>query len=138
MPSESGRYNVREIVHWLLPKNKRGQVRSAYSDNGDEEKKQADIRIRVAEAGLKELDLANRQGYLIPLDLIHECFGKVASALRKYGESIEKRLGREELLMFDATLDAAENALNKMFDDYNLREHADAVGPLEESSVDAG
>lgn len=69
-------------------------------------------RLRIANAKLKELELAERQLQLIPRTLIHERLSGFAAILRRAGDRLQSRFGREAKEMLDQALDDCDSTIS--------------------------
>jgi len=65
-------------------------------------------RYREAKANMIELDLAERQGQLVPLDQMHARLTRICSGLRRAGEVLQRRFGTEAWDILNDALDEAE------------------------------
>ena len=76
-------------------------------------------RFRHARAGLAELELQAKQGQFLPRQLVHECFGRVASLLRAAGDRLKKDYGPEALKILNEALEDALRAVGELCDEGN-------------------
>lgn len=73
-------------------------------------------RLRLAKAQLAELDLARKQGDLIPADTVSQGLAVVASRYRRLGERLAKKYGRDVGDAIDKMLDDALEDLEQTLD----------------------
>lgn len=120
MPGVSGRYDLSEILRWLLsdgPLRTRGDIESGPIDelvcgSGDSPNLE---RYRLARAQLAELELEQKRRAVFPRDMARSVLGRVASLWRRYGERLGKRHGPEEVVSFNETFTEAQRVIDDEF-----------------------
>lgn len=75
-------------------------------------------RFRMARAKIAELDLQERELFLIPRDKVHDGLGRLATILRGAGESLQRQFGKE-----------AQDIIDEALGDFD-RERADTFGDV--------
>ncbi len=119
-PGKPGRYELSAIVQWLRNAGPwRPYGRGDAPDDpllaaGDSPGLE---RYRLAKAALAELELAERQQSLLPVDKVREALLRWATLLRRMGERLGKRFGPEASRTVNDTLDECDRVLKDAFRD---------------------
>lgn len=110
MPGRPGSYKLGRISRWLRERNV-GPFRGEKTAEPGDPLLAAEVdspgleRYRLAKAALAELELEERKGSLIPLEKVRDMLGRWSSLIRRMGESLTKRFGKEAAELLNDTLD---------------------------------
>jgi hypothetical protein len=114
------RYSLREAVEWLRKHVWVPAVRPESDDplldGGDSSP--ALERYRAARASLAELELATRQGQLLPRAETHQAMARMSALIRTLGETFQRHgeiPGADAAQLLDATLDDFDRELQVLF-----------------------
>lgn len=72
-------------------------------------------RYRLARAAREELFLERDRGAWIPRDAVHAALAPFAAIIRRCGEVLQRKFGREAQQIVDSHLDRAAESLNRLF-----------------------
>lgn len=118
MPGKASAYDLREIVQWLRksgPWQPRGKIADAVGDDilleGGVGNSPALEKLRAAKAALAELDLQERRGTLISVEKSKEIGERWASKIKRMGERLGKRYGRDATADVNDTLEECRRDL---------------------------
>ncbi len=119
MPYEPGRYDLRQIIPWLIRRGKHAATPAGENEDpllavGDSPGLE---RYRLAKAELAELELQVRKGTLIPIDAVKDTISRWSALIRRMGESLAKRFGNEAAELLNETLVECRRVVPKGSDD---------------------
>jgi phage terminase Nu1 subunit (DNA packaging protein) len=80
-------------------------------------------RLRLAKAQLAEHELASKRAQVVPIDSAMRALSIVATRLRRMGERLTKRHGREVADEIDRTLTESQAELEAAFSDGSSNDH---------------
>lgn len=115
----------RGFVEWwvdraMQKRRRRETVASPSGDNGDPLLVAEGVaspaleKYRETRAALAELDLQERQRDLLPRQMVHEVFGRIASRLRDAGEQLGREHGSEAHEVLTEALDDSQRELGAL------------------------
>lgn len=109
-PRKGAHYNFPDVLQWRIEKLTvpKGMDPMLAGDNTP-----ALERYRYAAAQLKEIDVAERQGVVIPLDDMREILGQFAIILKGVGETLGKNFGKEAQQIVNEGVDEFQAGLEK-------------------------
>lgn len=99
-------YNLREVIQW-----REDRLRSANDDGLVGPDSPALERYRDEKAKLAQLDRFEREGKLLPRDLVHEKLGRLGLILRRAGEQLQRKYGPDAQQTLDEALDDFEREI---------------------------
>lgn len=109
MPGRNGAYKLQQVSRWLRNQNA-GPFRGSNKTEPSDPLLVADVdspgleRYRLAKAALAELELEERKGSLIPLEKVRDVLSRWSSLIRRMGESLSKRFGKDAAELLNETL----------------------------------
>ena len=117
MPGKSGAWDSKEIICWLRTK---GAWRPKLPSNDDplmvgDADSPALERYRLGRAKMVEMDLAEREGKLLDLDVMHMMHSRMAEINRRTGKNLEKEFGKRALEIFNDGFRNAEREADRVY-----------------------
>lgn len=141
MPGKPPRYDLQTIVQWLRkdgPWQPRGpQLRELIGDESlldGAADSPALEKLRAAKAALAELDLQERRGSLVSVERSKEIGLRWAALIKRLGERLGKRWGRDATTAVNDTLEECQRVLD---DGYAGPADADADAELVDTEREA-
>lgn len=114
-PLETGRYDIAAVSDWR-DKTLRRPPDPIDADPllGSDGDSPALEEYRRAKAALARLELAEREGKLVPVDELHGLLTEGAAVLRRAGETLSRRFGNEALQVLNEALAEAEGLIGRL------------------------
>ena len=113
-------YNASVIFKWALEKQNTGQELT-----DGESKSEAERRLKIAQADIKEIERAERRGDVVAMELVDGVLTTQEVMLRNLGENLERAFGPSCLQMYNGILQRVAEKSRAFIDDCCDQQHDD-------------
>jgi hypothetical protein len=127
--------NLPDVVRALHDFLARNALKLAGSDDDDPRlagtSSPALEEFRRHRARLAELEVSQQEGQLLVREVVHEALGQLAAVLRRAGELLDRKFGREAHKLLADALEEGRGTIDRLIAGYREREESTATGQKE-------